>query len=785
MQESVYTNKLDFGLMEPKVYKMIATRGIVIFPGQTVNFDIVRSKSLSALQRAAEDKEDIFIVAQKRASIANPAPKDIYRVGTVCKIKQVLKLPNDTVRVLATGLTRMEIENYIQISPFFEVQLVAYGEATEDPLVLEAAKRNAVENFELYKKLDNKIPAEVSAALSPNESEKFISAIATFVYNTDTLKQELLQEKTVANQLINISKFFKKETEIMLVEKKIAADVRDSVAKGQREFYLREQIKAIKKELGDEDEEAYLKLAKEKKLPQPIVDRIKKEASRMEKMSATSPDAAVIRTYIEWLLDIPWTEETQDAVDLVKAREILDEDHYGLEKVKDRIIEFLAVHKLTGALKGSILCFVGPPGVGKTSIVASIARAAGKKFVQVSLGGVRDEAEIRGHRRTYIGALPGRIISSMKTAGVINPVFLFDEVDKMSSDFRGDPASAMLEVLDPNQNNHFTDHYLELPYDLSKVMFVMTANTVETIPPPLLDRMEIIELSGYSYAEKLIIAKKYLVKKQLEQCGMASSKVVFTDAAIIKLITGYTRESGVRSLEREIGSIIRKLAVKAVNDGNAEIDVTIDEGDIEGYLGAVKFKEEQRASDGEVGNATGLAWTSVGGTTLSIEVALISGGKGELILTGSLGDVMKESCSIALSMLKSKADKYGLDKELFTKNDFHIHFPDGATPKDGPSAGITISTALYSALTGIKVRGDVAMTGEVTLRGKVLPIGELKEKSMAALRYGYKTLILPRGNENNLEDIPAEVKEKLSIKMVESVDEVFDIALLKNDNKKS
>lgn len=779
MQESLYTTKSDFEIIEPKIYKMIATRGVVIFPGQTINFDIAREKSLSALQKAAEEKEDVFIVAQKRASIANPAPKDIYRVGTVCKIKQVLKLPNNTVRVLVTGLTRMQIENYVQIAPFFEVQLNSYGDPMEDSLLLEAAKRNTQENFELYKKLDHKIPTEVSASLTVFESEKFINAIATFVYNTDTLKQGLLQEKTTAAQLINISKFFKKEAEIMAVEKKIAADVRESVAKGQREFYLREQIKAIKKELGDEEEESYLKKAKEKKLPAFVMDKVKGEVARLEKMAATSPDAAVLRTYIEWLLDVPWTEATSENIDLVKARQILDEDHYGLEKVKDRIIEFLAVHKLTNNLKGPILCFVGPPGVGKTSIVASIARAAGKKFVSVSLGGVKDESEIRGHRRTYIGALPGRIISSMKNAGVVNPVFLFDEVDKMSSDFRGDPASAMLEVLDPNQNNHFSDHYLELPYDLSKVMFVMTANTMDSIPLPLLDRMEIIELSGYSYAEKLQIAKKYLIKKQLEANGLASSNVNITDDAIISIITGYTRESGVRSLEREIGSIVRKLAVKAVNDGVTSVDVTIEPSNVESYLGPIKYKNSDKAKQGEVGSATGLAWTSVGGAVLSIEVAIISGGKGELLLTGSLGDVMKESCMTALSMLKSKAEKYGIGIEKFTKNDFHIHFPEGATPKDGPSAGITISTALLSALTGKKVRGDVAMTGEVTLRGKVLPIGGLKEKSLAALRYGVKTLIIPSENATDLKDIPKEVKDAIEIISVDNIDQVFDIALEK------
>ncbi len=779
MQESLYTPKNEFNIPESKIYKMIATRGVVVFPGQTINFDIARDKSLAALQKAAEEKEDVFVVAQKRANIANPAPKDIYRVGTVCKIKQVLKLPNNTVRVLITGLARMQIDNYVQISPFFEAQLLPYGELIEDPLTLEAAKRNAQENFELYKKLDNKIPTEISSSLTAFECDKFINAIATFVYNTDLHKQELLQEKTIADQLINISKFFQKEIEIMVVEKRIAADVRASVSKGQREFYLREQIKAIKKELGDEEEEVYLKEATDKNLPPQVMEKVKQEVSKLEKMAPTSPDAAVLRTYIEWLLAVPWTEATDETFDLKRAREILDEDHYGLEKVKDRIIEFLAVHKLTNNLKGPILCFVGPPGVGKTSIVSSIARAAGKKFVSVSLGGVKDEAEIRGHRRTYIGALPGRVISSMKNAGVVNPVFLFDEVDKMSSDFRGDPASAMLEVLDPNQNNHFSDHYLELPYDLSKVMFVMTANTMDTIPLPLLDRMEIIELSGYSYSEKLQIAKRYLIKKQIEACGLQSANIEFTDDAIVAIISEYTRESGVRQLEREIAAIIRKLAVEIVSNNSCELNIVIDAKDIQSYLGPKKYKNDEKSNDGEIGNATGLAWTSVGGATLSIEVVVIPGGKGELTLTGSLGDVMKESCITALSMLKSKAAKYGLNSDKFKKNDFHIHFPEGATPKDGPSAGITIATALLSALTERKVKGDVAMTGEVTLRGKVLPIGGLKEKSLAALRHGVKTLIIPYGNETNLDDIPSEVKDAIKITTVKTIDEVFDIALEK------
>ena len=498
--------------------------------------------------------------------------------------------------------------------------------------------------------------------------------------------------------------------------------------------------------------------------------------ARMDKMAANSPEAGVIRTYIEWLLDLPWGNESQENPDLKKAEEMLDADHYGLEKIKERIIEYLAVHKLTDNNKGTILCFVGPPGVGKTSIVESIARAAGRQFVQMSLGGVRDEAEIRGHRRTYIGAMPGRILSGMKSAGVNNPVFLLDEIDKMSSDFRGDPASAMLEVLDPNQNDKFKDHYLEIPYDLSKVMFVATANTTESIPTPLLDRMELIELTGYTYEEKLQIAKRYLLPKQIKNNGMSDCIISVSDDALMKIIAGYTRESGVRNLEREIGSLIRKLAVKRINDGITSFSVNAD--DLKSYLGAVKFRDDVKESEPLVGVATGLAWTSVGGVTLKVETALIPEGKGDIILTGNMGDVMKESCRTAVSVVRSRMEKYGISPEKFTKYDLHIHIPEGATPKDGPSAGITLSTAVLSVMTGRKVRDDVAMTGEVTLTGRVLAIGGLKEKSLAAMRSGEKTLIIPEENLKDVEDLPNEVKDSLEIITVNVVDQVFERALL-------
>ena len=545
---------------------------------------------------------------------------------------------------------------------------------------------------------------------------------------------------------------------------------------------MRVQIKDIHAELGDDEEEIeeFRRKAKEKQLPDYAVEKIEKELNRMSKMAPTSPEAGVIRTYVEWVLDLPWNESTIEPIDLNKAEKILDEDHYGLEKVKERIIEYLAVHALGSSHSGAVLCFVGPPGVGKTSIVASIARAAGRKLVQMSLGGVRDEAEIRGHRRTYIGAMPGRILSGMKTAGVNNPVFLLDEIDKMSSDFRGDPASAMLEVLDPNQNNAFKDHYLEMPYDLSKTMFVCTANTLDTIPTPLLDRMEVIELSGYTYEEKLQIAKRYLFPKQLAANGMKDGSVKISDDVMSEIIAGYTRESGVRNLEREIATVIRKLAVKVVKSGDENKKFTVKKADLAAYLGAKKYKDNVKNDADCVGLATGLAWTSVGGVTLNIEVATIPGGKGEITLTGNMGDVMKESARTALSLVKSRAERYAIPKEKFTEYDLHIHIPEGATPKDGPSAGITLATAILSALTGKKVSRDVAMTGEVTLLGRVLAIGGLKEKSLAAFRSGVKTLIIPKENEKDVADIPKEVKDNVEIKLVSQVDEVFDLAIARD-----
>ncbi len=783
MDENVFNDITRTGVSPIKPsFKMIALRGVVVFPGQTIVFDLGRDKSIVALNKAVQENQDVFLVAQKRQNVNNPAPKDIYRVGCLGSIKQLTKLPNDSFRVLVTGIRRMEIDSYVNISPYYEVMLKDFIERPSDQILLEAVKRRITEQFEKYKKLDNRIPPEVMRNIDINDTQAFIGLMGTHLYKNDADKQKLLETPDAYSQLEDIYSVMVRECEIMAVEKRINMKVRESIDKSQREYYLREQIKAIHDELGeDEDEiEEYRKRLEEKELPDEVREKVTKELSRMEKMSPTSPEAGVSRTYLDWLLDMPYTEQSDDNLDLGRAREILDEDHYGLEKVKERIVEYLAVHQLTKALNGPILCFVGPPGVGKTSVVTSIARAAGRKLVSMSLGGVRDEAEIRGHRRTYIGALPGRIISGMKQAGVINPVFLLDEIDKMSSDFRGDPASAMLEVLDPNQNNAFKDHYLEVAYDLSKVMFVTTANTLDSIPAPLLDRMEVIELSGYTYEEKLQIAKRYLVPKQLKANGLSESMVTLSDPVLMAIISQYTRESGVRNLEREIATVARKIAVKVVAGGKdvpVHYDVTL--ADLKEYLGVTKYRDNEKNEKDEAGLATGLAWTSVGGVTLSVEVAAIPDGKGEVILTGSLGDVMKESCRTALSLVRSRATKYAIPLELFTKYDIHIHVPEGATPKDGPSAGITIATAILSALSGLPVSRNVAMTGEVTLRGKVLAIGGLKEKSLAAFRSGVKTLIIPSENRKDAEDLPDEVKNNLRILYADTIDEVFAAALVR------
>lgn len=778
MDNKAFTDTEEEQVMQPvKTYKMIPFRGKVVFPGQAVHFDLVRDKSYNAIIQAAEASESVFLVAQKRATMVNPAPQDIYRVGVLASIKQVQRLPGDALRVVFTAGRRMQIDSYVSITPYFEVTLKEYEYEPDDPLYFEAVKRRLDEQFREYRRIDTKMPGDILSSLSVDDGERFVSTIAGYIFSSDSERQNVLQMKTLSAQYEEILNVLTRETEIRAIEKKISAKVRQNIDKNQKEYYLREQIKALKEELGedaDEIDELREKLASMKDaLPEYAYEKAEKEISRLEKMSPSTPEATVSRSYIELILDMPWAKATEDDIALDRARKVLAEDHYGLEKVKERILEYLAVYKLTNNLKSPILCFVGPPGVGKTSIVRSIARAAGKELVTMSLGGVRDEAEIRGHRRTYVAAMPGRIISGIRQAGVNNPVFLLDEIDKMTSDIHGDPASALLEVLDPNQNCNFKDNYLDMPFDLSHVMFVTTANSLDPIPPALLDRLEVIELSGYTYEEKLQIAKRYLKPKEIEANGLKNVKIDMSDSVIMNIITSYTRESGVRNLEREIATVMRKIALKIVEQKDTPSSFKVTKKETAEFLGPPKYKESAVTDTDEIGTATGLAWTSVGGVTLNIEAMIIPNGKGELRLTGSLGDVMKESCLAALSLVRSRAEQFGIDPDAFVKNDIHLHFPEGATPKDGPSAGITIATALMSAFSQRKVAHDVTMTGEITLRGKVLAIGGLKEKSLAAFRAGFKRLLIPRENEKDLSDVPAEVKAKLDIILVDNIDKVF------------
>ncbi len=764
-----------------KSYKMIPFRGKVVFPGQAVHYDLVRDKSYAAVAQAVEEQESVFLVAQKRATIVNPAPQDIYRVGVLATIKNVQRLPGDAMRVVFIAERRMQIDSYVSRTPYFEVTLKEYEYERDDPVYLEAVKRRLAEQFKEYRRIDTKLPGDVLSTLSVEDGERFVSTVSDYLFTSTADKQNVLQTKTLSEQYEQILTVMVRETEIRALEKRISAKVRQSIDKNQREYYVREQIKALKDELGeDTDEIVELRerlAAMKDNIPEYAYVKAEKEISRLEKMSPSTPEATVARSYIELILDLPWGKSTDGDMSLDRARKVLAEDHYGLEKVKERILEYLAVYKLTNNLKSPVLCFVGPPGVGKTSIVRSIARAAGKELVTMSLGGIRDEAEIRGHRRTYVAAMPGRIISGIRNAKVNNPVFLLDEIDKMTADMHGDPASALLEVLDPNQNFNFKDNYLDMPFDLSKVMFVTTANSLDPLPPALLDRLEVIDLSGYTYEEKSQIVKRYLKPKQIEANGLDGIKVEMSDAVIMHIISAYTRESGVRNLEREIATVMRKIALRIVEKNERPQSYKVTKKEVAEFLGPPKYKEGVAQETDEVGAATGLAWTSVGGVTLSIEAAIISGGKGDIKLTGSLGDVMKESCLTALSLVRSRAAEYGVDADEFNKNDIHLHFPEGATPKDGPSAGITIATALMSAFSGKKVAHDVAMTGEVTLRGKVLAIGGLKEKSLAAFRAGFRRLIIPRENEKDLADIPEEVKAKLEIVTVDNIDKVFDTVL--------
>ncbi len=759
------------------IYPVVPLRGKVAFPRTNISFEVGREMTMKAIERASATDRTFLILTQRQTEKNDITQEDLYRVGCVAKIKQVAQLPGGAMRVVCEGLYRAKARTLSLEEGYFSAVSEPLTPVAGDEILQEAyfrtAKALAQEVFG-----DSKLLRELLSKLEgcENADDYVDSLLSTMRVRLD-VKQAILAETRTVERLRQLERCLNDELEISKIEKKIANAVRQGIDKNQKEYYLREQLKAIHTELGDDEGEAdeYREKILAKQLPKELESKCLKEVDRLSRMPSSAAEYTVIATYLDQVLSLPWTEESADTESLAECNRVLDEDHYGLEKIKERISEYLAVLKLTGSMKAPILCFVGPPGVGKTSIAHSIARALGRKFVRMSLGGVKDEAEIRGHRRTYIGAMPGRILYGMKNAGTVNPVFLLDEIDKINADIHGDPASALLEVLDPEQNATFRDRFLEAPYDLSKVMFLTTANSLDTIPAPLRDRMEIIELSGYTMEEKLEIAKRYLIPKQLKANGLTEKNALFTEGGLRAIIEGYTREAGVRTLERTVGSVIRKIAAAYAADKSLP-KVTVDKRKAESLLGSPRFKTEEETFALEVGAVNGLAWTSVGGTTLTVEATKMPG-KGEVKLTGKLGEVMKESAQAALSYIRSHADKYQIDGEVFSKTDLHVHVPEGATPKDGPSAGITIATAILSVLTGRRVRGDIAMTGEITLRGKVLPIGGLKEKSLAARRLGIKTVVIPEGNRRDLEELPAVVKKEVTFLPVKEVDEVFSLLL--------
>jgi len=765
---------------------LLPLRDIIVFPHQVVPLFVGREKSIAALKEAMsskgpDDKAAIFLSAQKKAKTNDPGMDDIYPFGTLGHVIQLLPLPDGTVKVLVEGVQRARVRRFIQGDAFFVVEVEEVEEQSEKTVELEALVRSVHSVFEAFVKLNKRIPPEMLMQVaSIDDPARLADTIAVQLSLKLNDRQALLETEDAAKRLEKLYELMQGEIEILQVEKKIRTRVKKQMEKTQKEYYLNEQMQAIQKELGERDEfknevqEIEEKL-RTKRMSKEATLKVKKELKKLRMMSPMSAEATVVRNYIDWILSLPWYEETRDRLDVAEAERVLDEDHYGLKKAKERILEYLAVQALVQKLKGPILCFVGPPGVGKTSLARSIARATGRKFVRLSLGGVRDEAEIRGHRRTYIGAMPGKLIQSLKKAGSNNPVFLLDEVDKMSTDFRGDPSSALLEVLDPEQNNTFNDHYLDCDYDLSKVMFICTANTMHNIPGPLQDRMEVIRIAGYTEAEKLSIARRYLIPKQKEANGLGDVEATLTREAIRTIIHRYTRESGVRSLEREIASVFRKVAREVLKNGKRP--VRVDRKMTMKYLGVARYRFGEVEPEDQVGIVTGLAWTEMGGELLTTE-ATVMPGKGKLIITGKLGEVMQESAQAAMSYVRSRADRFGIDRRFAETCDIHIHLPEGAIPKDGPSAGVTMCTALVSALAKIPVHRDVAMTGEITLRGRVLPIGGLKEKILAAHRAGMKTVLIPRENRKDLREIPKRIREKLRIVPVEYVDDVLREALL-------
>jgi len=768
---------------------LIPLRGLSILPYEVIHFDVGREKSIRALEEAMINEQLIFLITQKDVKIEDPQIEDLYDFGVVCRVKQMLKLPGDAIRVLVEGKYRARVNEIIDIDPFYRVDIERFDNIKmDDNINVKALMRAVLETFEHYVTINPRITPDIFLSVSEiTDPDRFADTVASNILLKLEKKQILIGAINIEERLNIILEIIMSEKEILEIENLINSKVKGNINKKQKEYYLREKIKTIQEELGedfsseDEIDEMTQKLS-ELNLDKKINEKIEKEIKRLKLINPSSGEGNVIRTYINLILDLPWNTETEDNLDLKEARKILNEDHYGLKDVKKRVIEYLAIRKLKNSMKGPIICLVGPPGVGKTSIAKSIARALGREFCRMSLGGVKDEAEIRGHRRTYIGAIPGRIINGIKETGTKNPVFLFDEIDKVSSSYNGDPASALLEVLDPEQNKEFTDHYLEVPFDLSKVLFLTTANDLGEIPRPLRDRMEIIRIPGYTEDEKLNIATKYLVDKQLKEHGLNEENLVLSESTLRTVINSYTRESGVRELERQIGALCRKSAAIIVEENKKTI--RINARNLKKYLGISKYSFDLIEEENEVGVVRGLAWTSVGGDTLSIEVATMQG-TGKLVLTGNLGDVMKESAKTAQTFIRSIASEYEIDEEFYKNLDIHIHIPEGAVPKDGPSAGITMATAMVSALTNRKVYKTLAMTGEITLRGRVLPIGGLKEKSLAAKRAGIKRILIPYKNIKNLEEIPSAVKKTVEFIPVKTMKEVLGYALLEENNNEN
>lgn len=770
------------------VIPLLPLRDVVVFPHMIVPLFVGREKSIAALESAMKYEKGIFMVAQKSAKKDDPAEEDIYRVGTIGIIIQLLRLPDGTVKVLVEGKTRGAIQEYLKNDDFFLVKVADVEDVDDDPsdVKKQALMRSIKESFELYLKLSKKVHVEMMGTISAiDDPSKLADVVVTHLNVKLEDKQKIMEIFTISERLEAIYALMLSEIEILQVEEKIKRRVKKQMEKTQKDYYLNEQMRAIQKEMGEKDdfknEIADLeKRLKQKNLSEEATKKVRQEIKKLQMMSPMSAEATVVRNYIDWLLDMPWSEITENKYTLKESENILDEDHYGLKKVKERIIEYLAVQFLVKKNKGPILCLVGPPGVGKTSIAKSVARATNRKFVRISLGGVRDEAEIRGHRRTYIGAMPGKIIQSLKKAGSNNPVFCLDEVDKLSSDFRGDPSSALLEVLDPEQNFAFNDNYLDVDYDLSDILFITTANVLQTIPAPLQDRMEVIRIAGYTEQEKLQIAQKFLLTKEMEANGLVVDNIEFTKGAILRIIRQYTREAGVRNLEREIASVCRKVAKEIVSNGAKKI-IVISSKNIPKYLGVPKFRHGETEEKNQIGLTTGLAWTEVGGELLAIEASIMEG-TGRMVMTGKLGDVMQESVQAALTYIRARAEKFGLPKNFYKKIDIHVHVPEGAIPKDGPSAGIAMATSIASVLMKKEVRADLAMTGEITLRGRVLPIGGLKEKILAAHRGNIKMVIIPKDNEKDLAEVPHNVQNALQIVFVDHIDEVLNIAFVKDED---